>query len=66
MLILFQISLDVYSKFTRVAWLFHANTETIEVLIVDLEQVDAFEPTEHVWDLNKSCLVPHKFALELH
>ena len=63
MLVLFQISLYVDSKFTWIAWLFHANSETIEVLIVDLEQVDAFKPAEHVWNLDKSCLIPHKFAL---
>ena len=63
MLVLFQISLDVDSKFTWVAWLFHTNAETIEVLIVDLEQVDAFKPAEHVRNLDKSCLISHKFAL---
>ena len=66
MLVLFQISLDVDSKFTWVTWLFHTNSEAIEVLIVDLKQVDAFKPAEHVWNLDKSCLIPYKFALKLH
>ena len=66
MLVLFQISLDVDSEFAWIGRLFHSNTETIEVLIVDLEQVDAFKPAEHVWNLDKSCLIPYKFALKLH
>ena len=66
MLILFQISLDIDTKFTWVTWLFHTNSEAIEVLIVDLKQIDAFEPAEHVWNLYKSRLIPHKFALKLH
>ena len=57
MLILFEIGLEVSTKFAGVLWLFHDDSEAVEIVIVDLRQIDALEPTEHVVDRHESSLI---------
>ena len=56
-LILFEICLEMSTKFAGVLWLLHDDSETIEIVIVDLRQIDALEPTEHVVDWYESSLI---------
>ena len=57
MLILFEIGLEVSTEFAGVLWLFHDDSKAVEIVIVDLRQIDALEPTEHVVDWHESGLI---------
>ena len=63
-LVFFERHLDVNTNFDRVLRLYHLNFETIKVLKLLLEHIDAPETSKHVIDLDETSSVRLKLSLK--